>query len=86
VTEILNFVNPEKRGRPLGNRKKSISEKRASFAFGEDQIRPQVAESIQIKTEEFMRRFIIPPVLRKLDDEIVNSYRKKSVLFRSEFN
>lgn len=43
-----------------------------------DMIRPIISDIIEHKSEDFMRRFVIPPVLRKLDDDIPLEYLNES--------
>jgi len=74
VTDITAFVNPSKRGRPLKRARRSIGWN----GLDNETIRPQLARSIEIKDEDFMRKFVLPAVLKKLDDDIPLEYINES--------
>jgi adenylate cyclase 10 len=71
VSDIYTFINPNKRGRPT---KASGRRASAGMDMADDTIRPKISEWAETKSEDFMRKFVIHPVLKKLDDEIQLEY------------
>ncbi|ODN03429.1 Adenylate cyclase type 10 [Orchesella cincta] len=84
--DIVNFINYEKRGRPAQLLKTAFLKvpniKKESmmpvFTTDMEKIRPHVTIAVDRKPENLMRPFVIPPVLRKLDDDIPLEYLNES--------
>lgn len=80
--DIITFVNGAKRGRPLqplGNFKAGKkSEFMPTVETDFEKIRPQISSCVEKKPEAIMRPFVIPPILRKLDDDIPVEYLNES--------
>lgn len=79
IFDIANFINFEKRGRPQFFWK-GKNERRDSSGISPEleKIRPHIKIAVDRKPEAIMRPFVIPPVLRKLDDDIPVEYLNES--------
>ncbi|CAG7835347.1 unnamed protein product [Allacma fusca] len=88
VTDIIHFLDPSRRGRPVVSQRlktSSTNKNKLSVSNNHDLIRPHLDLTYQNSCEDRLRKYVIPPVIKKLDNDVplgyLNESRMVSIVF-----